>query len=148
MAEPRVLVIEDLRTFRFPATYARTVYEAWPHLVSGHWDEIWFDHDMGLTRDDDTTYPIAQYMEKRAYEGVPIDVDRVFVHTANPYGGDRLMAALRAYNPIRVDANDYLVPGEDPMYWNGQLCKSCGHPDHGGEDFPCSRCGCRGRNRA
>lgn len=114
----RVLVIEDIRTFRFPATYARTLAEAWQELGNGPWDEIWFDHDMGLTSDSDNTYEIAQYMERRAVEGTPIDVKRVVVHTANPYGGDRLMAALsKWYDTIRVAAVDYLAPNSAHNAW-------------------------------
>ena len=114
----RVLVIEDIRTFRFPAVYARTLAEAWVQLVNGPWDEIWFDYDMGLTSDSDNTYEIATFMERRAAEGVPIDVKRVVVHTANPYGGDRLMAALRnGYDVIRVAAIDYLAPNSAHNAW-------------------------------
>ena len=108
---PDVLVIEDIRTFRFPAVYARNMQEAWTLLHSRRWSEIWFDHDMGLTVNDNNTYPLAVHLERLAFEGTPLDVGRIVVHTANPSGGQRLMAALRAYNPVRVVANDYLAEG-------------------------------------
>lgn len=117
---PRVLVIEDLRTFKFPAVYARTLAEAWVQLFSFSWDQVWFDHDMGLTMESDNTYALAVEMERRAQEGAPLPVGEIVVHTANPNGGDRLMAALsKWYNVRRVDANDYLAPGEGHMYWTG-----------------------------
>ena len=113
-----VLVIEDIRTFRFPATYARTRAEAWLLLFSKPWKEVWFDHDMGLSDESDNTYDLAVEMERRAVEGVPLEVGRVYIHTANPYGGDRLMAALsRWYNVKRVEARDYIVPGSVHNEW-------------------------------
>lgn len=116
----RVLVIEDIRTFRFVATYARTVREAWVLLFTQEWDEVWFDYDMGLTRDSDNTYELAVEMERRAHNGIPLDVKRVVVHSANPHGGDRLMAALsRSYDTVRVSANDWIVPGSEELEWIG-----------------------------
>lgn len=118
--EPDVLVIEDIRTFRFPAVYARTMNDAWRLLHSRRWREIWFDHDMSMTVNENNTYAIAVHMEQIAFEGTPLDVDRVVVHTANPAGGQRLMAALRAYKPVRVVANDYLASGSPILVWAGR----------------------------
>lgn len=115
-----VLVIEDIRTFRFPAVYARTLAEAWVLLISRPWREIWLDHDMGRTANDNNTYALAVFMEQRAQEGDPLHVERVYVHTANPSGGDRLMAALSPwYDVTRVSASDYLLPGSEHNEWIG-----------------------------
>ena len=114
-----VLVIEDIRIFRFPCVYARTMGEAWQLLFSKPWREVWFDHDMGLLRFDVNTYPLAVQLEELAHQGIPHPIERVFVHSANPAGAQRLVMALRAYDPIRVDANDYLAAGQPKMTFVG-----------------------------
>lgn len=118
-----VLVIEDIRIFRFPCVYARTMGEAWQLLFSKPWREVWFDYDMGLTRLSVDTYPLAVFLEELAHNGAPHPIERVYVHSANPEGGQRLMMALKAYHPIRVDANDYLADGQPKMTYVGP-----GHP--------------------
>lgn len=117
-----VLVIEDIRTFRFPATYARTRERAWFLLfASGRlrpWKEVWFDYDLGISMDADNSYDLAVEMERRAQEGIPLLAEKVYVHTANPAGGDRLMAALSPwYDVKRVEARDYIVPGSAHNEW-------------------------------
>lgn len=120
MGADNVLVIEDLRTFRFPATYARTIFEAEYLITSQDWTEIWWDFDMGLTRDADNTYKLALALEIKAIEGIFLPVQRMVVHSANPHGGDRLMAALSPwYKTVRVAARDYLAPGSEEMEWIG-----------------------------
>lgn len=117
---PKVLVIEDIRTFRFPATYCRTIYAAWLPLFSEPWDECWWDYDMGLQADSDNTYVLAVNVERRAHEGIILPIKRMVVHSANPYGGDRLMAALSPwYDTVRVSAADYLAPESQHNEWNG-----------------------------
>lgn len=106
---PDVLVIEDERTFRFSCVYARTMGEAWQLLFSQPWREVWWDFDMGKMRNSVNTYPLAKRVEEMAFNGEMLPVERMVVHSQNPPGGDNLMLALRAYDPIRVDANDYLV---------------------------------------
>lgn len=113
-----ILVIEDIRTFRFPATYCRTVWEAWVPLFTESWDEVWFDYDMGLKADSDNTYALAVEIERRAHAGEMLPIGRIVVHSANPYGGDRLMAALSPwYDTVRVAAVDYLLPGSEHNEW-------------------------------
>ena len=119
----RVLVIDDARTFKFPATYARTVYEADILLFRPDgWDEVWWDHDMSLRDDGNTTRVLAAKLENRWAGRADLPrCGRVVVHTANPAGRDWLVAALtRVYGRVEVvDANSWLAPGETPMYYVG-----------------------------
>jgi hypothetical protein len=104
----RVLVIDDLRHFRFPATYARTLWEAESLLLRPDgWDEVWWDHDLGPT----TTRGLAATLERMAVYGVPPRCGRVVVHTSNPAGRDWLTAALvNVYGQAEfVDAADYVA---------------------------------------
>lgn len=115
----RVLVIDDVRVFDIPdadITYARTVEQARVCLEQ-EWDEVWWDHDMGLYQfngtdfarlsnleidrlmEDTTTYPLALEIEEGIVE---IKSQNVFVHSANPDGAMRLMEALSEYEPTRV----------------------------------------------
>jgi hypothetical protein len=115
-----VLVIEDIRTFRFDAVYARTLDEARVLLFSKPWDEVWWDHDMGLTKNAPDTYKLACEVERLAYKGAILPIGLMVVHSANPNGGDSLMAAFKKHYPtVRVVANDYLAEGETPMFWTG-----------------------------
>lgn len=115
-----ILVIEDIRTFRFECTYARTRQEAYDLLLNHEWDEVWWDHDLGLQLDSDTSYPLAVHVERLAHDGHLLPVKRMVVHSANPYGGDRLMAALSPwYDTTRVSARDYLAPGSEVLEWVG-----------------------------
>ena len=45
-----ILVIDDLRTFTFDASYARTSAEGLA-MLNQPWTQIWLDHDLGA---DDT----------------------------------------------------------------------------------------------
>lgn len=58
-------------------------------------DELWLDHDLGLAG---TTLPIANFLEGLACEGHPFPVHKIFIHTANPAGANRLQSGLRDYN--------------------------------------------------
>jgi len=119
----RRLVIDDYRTFGFPnedpmaTTYVRTNDAARIALIDGHWDEVWFDHDMGLplpldaiiqlrtareikaVLKDATTQPLANEMEEHPER---YDIDKIYIHTSNPAGAIRLAMALRNWNPIRI----------------------------------------------
>ena len=46
LAMRSVLVIDDVRRFRFDCAYARTLAQA-RSLLEVPWDEVWFDHDLG-----------------------------------------------------------------------------------------------------
>jgi hypothetical protein len=116
----RVLVIDDVRSFSFPAVYARTVREAEPLLFAHEWDEVWLDHDLGLLSAAPTVMPLVNKMERLAYEGTVLPITTVFVHTANPVGRRNIIAALdRWYTLVSVDANDYLDPRSPSLMFRG-----------------------------
>lgn len=103
-AEPVVLVIDDLRSFTFPARYARTSGEGLAALaVSGPLDELWLDHDLG---GDDTIMPVIDYLAERAFNGDPFPVAKVMVHTSNPSGAATMMRVLRRWEYPVVQAAD------------------------------------------
>lgn len=63
MGKPRILVVDDLRVFdQFvgDVTYYRTTAEALDsRFWYERWDEVWWDHDMGM----DTVRPVVNAME-------------------------------------------------------------------------------------
>ena len=108
---PRILVIDDERTFKFPATYARTLPEALWLLCTREWDEVWLDHDMG-----DPIHEMMQlvnWMEQLILSGDPTDswqphMGTIVIHSSNPVGRERMKAALENwYNVRMVRAEDY-----------------------------------------
>ena len=99
-----VLVIDDLRSFGFDATYARTSADALGVLErDGGWDEVWFDHDLG---GDDTTIPVLDRICELAHAGTPVRIGLCVVHTSNPPGRDTLRRGLSrwGYRERVVDA--------------------------------------------
>lgn len=93
-----ILVIDDQRTFPFPAVYARTSAEGLALLDANAYAEVWLDHDLG-GRDD--IWPVADELIRRALNGAPLPLRQLVVHTANPPAGSRLVAALERYYPVR-----------------------------------------------
>ena len=123
-----ILLIDDLRVFRNPQTEANvhtarnsaaalTILQEHPDL---HWDEIWFDHDLGIVDEKkDTTLPVADYLAERAFFDSPVSVGTVFIHTSNPVGANALTATLQryGYKTVRIQADE--VFNIDPvLYWN------------------------------
>lgn len=118
----RILVIDDLHTlkteyiasiaacYRMPEiTYARNSQKARDILrenTMDHFDEIYFDHDLGLLDGhEDTAYPIVAMFEEVAFHDHPWTA-RLFVHTSNSVAGSRMMKALRDYDVTRINADD------------------------------------------
>lgn len=89
----RILFIDDIRTPQFDAVIARSVKDAMP-LLDEEWDEIWLDHDLG---ENQTIRPLVIEMERRAFEGNPVKVGKVFVHSANPVGHRWIRTGLTRY---------------------------------------------------
>lgn len=110
----RVLVIDDLRTMKFEATYARTLGEGQRLIASGPWDEVWLDHDLGSIRVGDeresqTIRPLVRELELMAHEGKVLPIGKVYVHTMNGLGRAEIVAALsRFYNVRVVDPHPYV----------------------------------------
>ena len=122
-----ILLIDDLRVFRQEPEaelhIARNSAEALAIIRANpdtHWDEIWFDHDLGMVKDkEDTTLPIADYLAERAYFDNPVSVGTIFIHTSNPVGARVLTTTLQryGYKTIRVQPED--VFNIDPaLYWS------------------------------
>ena len=98
-----ILVIDDLRSFPFHATYARTSAQGLVALDAvDRLDELYLDHDLG---GDDTIMLCVDYLMERAYFGNPLPIGRVTVHTSNPPGAETIMRSLSQYYRCRrVDA--------------------------------------------
>lgn len=108
-----IIVIDDLRTFTFPALYFRTSEEAlsWFRENEGKdvdIDELWLDHDLGP---DDDIRRVVRYLEDShldpSLQGWRIN--RVYVHTANPVGASYIKRSLRMYSCYQVDAAHFLL---------------------------------------
>lgn len=108
VTRPDVLVIDDTRTFRFPAAYGRTA-EAGIALLEEHaWREVWLDYDLGHGAD---IGPVVTLLEDRAAAGQPFEVGLICVHTSSPEDGDRMVARLgRWYRVRRTLAHSFLDP--------------------------------------
>jgi hypothetical protein len=99
-----VLVIDDVRRFRFDCAYARTVAQA-VSLLEDPWDEVWFDHDLGL---GETVRPAVVWIEEQIANGVRPEIAQVVIHSSNPTGVRWIYQALRQHYPTRVVSADEL----------------------------------------
>ena len=103
-----VLVVDDQRTFRFPAVYARTVDAGLALLDEREWTEVWLDYDLGHGANIE---PVVHHLEERASRERPLGIGRIYVHTSAPEAGDRMVARLgRWYDVRRVVAHTFLAP--------------------------------------
>jgi hypothetical protein len=100
-----IVLVDDLRSFvdGRAAQVLRTSVDAGAFLErhrDAHLDELWLDHDLG---GDDTIWPVVEVLERTAFEGRPLDVGVVYVHSANPSGARRIAQVLRRWEyPVRV----------------------------------------------
>jgi hypothetical protein len=105
MDQPDVLVIDDQRTFRFPAVYARTASDGLTRLAEREWREVWLDYNLGPGL---TIEPVLHRLEERAARGRPFSIGLIVVHTSGPVEGDAMVAALAPwYRVRRVVAHKY-----------------------------------------
>lgn len=81
--EDAVLVIDDIRTFSFPCTYAKSIKQAKSLLYAQKWREVWLDYDIG---DRGNLKPIMKEIES----GKRPEVTQFIIHTAS-YEGRRMM---------------------------------------------------------
>lgn len=58
-----------------------------------HIDELWLDHDLGYVPSIgiDSIIPVVQYIEQRTADEDPLDIDEIFVHSANPSAVNRIV---------------------------------------------------------
>jgi hypothetical protein len=107
MTTPDILVIDDLRTFAFPAIYARTSREGLALLGERPWRELWLDYDLGHGAD---IKPVVRVLEERAALGHPLEVGLICVHTSEPVQGEAMVAGLgRWYQVRRMVAHSFLA---------------------------------------
>lgn len=107
MDEPDVLVIDDQRTFRFPAAYARTAAEGMSRLVERAWREVWLDYDLGAGQ---TIEPVMRLLDERATAGPPLLIGVIRIHTSGPAEGDAMVDALAPWYRVRREvAHSFLA---------------------------------------
>jgi|SRR5665213_2105682 len=98
----RVLVIDDVKEFAFPAdtevTYARTLDEGFWHLTDGI-DELWLDHDLG---GDDTIRPLALKLAADAFNKIHWSIGLIVICSHNVVGVEWMKSTLSPYYPVIV----------------------------------------------
>ncbi len=82
------LWVDDVRPAPEGWVWAKTLKEALDHYTSQKWDEISFDHDLGL----EDSRELATIIEENAYYGGK--PPKWHVHSANPIGAAWLKSAL------------------------------------------------------
>lgn len=72
--------------------------------------ELWLDHDLG---GEDSIRPVVEYIERNVFNGTPLDIAVVYVHTANPVGADRIVKSnlMQHYVVRRVGLDCFLDRG-------------------------------------
>lgn len=122
-----ILLIDDLRVFRkvdaeAELHVARNSAEALAILQANpdkHWDEVWFDHDLGTVNDAiDTTLPVADHLAERAFFDNPVSIGTAYIHSSNPVGVRALTTTLQryGYKTVRVQA-DEVFNIDQALYW-------------------------------
>lgn len=120
-----ILLIDDLRSFKSsvleelnrnePNTLVRICRSsgaAVEELAKSdiEWDQIWFDHDLGMVDgEDDTTMNVVDYLIFRDRIGEPLPVKSFVIHSANPVGVVNIDRALRSIgaSPVTVNPSDF-----------------------------------------
>lgn len=75
-------------------TLVQTAEEAIEILKQGQVRELSLDHDLGTGRA--TGYEVACFIEEAAVRGTIPVIRRMFVHSANPVGRERMKQALHS----------------------------------------------------
>src|SRR5690349_9245695 len=96
----RIVLVDDLRWFvdGRVAQVARSSaagIEALERHRGQRLDELWLDHDLG---GEDTIWPVVEVLERAAFEERPFDIGVVYIHSANPPGGAKMLQALRRWD--------------------------------------------------
>jgi hypothetical protein len=116
----RVILVDDLRSFLDgrEAEVARTSSSG-VELLARHRtdrvDELWLDHDLG---GDDTIWPVVEILERAAFEGRPLDVGIIVIHSANPAGAAKMVQVLRHWGyrvRAAAGASEVGYLGADPF---------------------------------
>lgn len=103
------LVVDDIRTLNFEATYARNIIDAKYYLKNASWDQVWLDHDMGENNEGDVS-ELVKWMEEAYYteQFLPV-VDKFLIHTSNPVRRQEMADVLRdlGFTVVFVTAENY-----------------------------------------
>lgn len=74
---------------------------------------MFLDHDLGIVESIgiDSINPVIDYLCEQAFNGSPVPVDTIFIHTSNPVGAKQMLASLTryGYNAVKVNASDYFT---------------------------------------
>lgn len=93
-----ILGIDDLRPLPWTTRIARSSGEG-VKLLQEHRDsfidELWLDHDLG---GDDSILPVVTLLEEAAFNGRPLRIGTVYVHSANPIGAETVVRSLTRWN--------------------------------------------------
>src|SRR5574338_63724 len=115
----RVLVIDDQRIFADSPdtewTHETTSQEGIDALVvGGPWDEIWLDHDLGMESYGSGYDLVSELVRSLQADEVSVSEvvtpdGQIWVHSMNPVGADRMVAALAPYFSVaRIDPTPFL----------------------------------------
>lgn len=114
-----VLVIDDLRVFIWPddpevnVVYARTLYEGNCRLHEQAWDEVWFDHDLGVDEDGNEIdiMPLVNQLDEEACLGAPVAIGQVLICTDNGVGRENIRRALERHYPVSPRQDPWRISG-------------------------------------
>lgn len=75
--------------------------------------ELWLDHDLGMIDGKEhDIFTFIDYLEHLHHHSdwLPV-IDKIYVHTANPVGAQRMIKALNhiGYHTTRVDCSHHLI---------------------------------------
>lgn len=108
-----ICLLDDLRNFKETPSEEvlifRTSEEAMKWLESDREpiSQFWFDHDLG---GDDTATRVVTEFSRLAFEGTPVEVEHILVHSANIYANGYVDSLRRyGYKVTRVRAEDYMI---------------------------------------
>lgn len=100
----KILVIDDVKDFDgfngLEITYARTLFDAGLAMSDEIWDEIWFDHDLGI----DDIRPLIKELCWPNGDLFGYPLKRASIISMNPAGADWIYSQLMsAYPDIQID---------------------------------------------
>lgn len=115
-----IVVVDDERTFESNSRviYLRDSTHALAYLARKLMhqqteygeaiSELWLDHDLGYPKDyppgqPDTIGPVINFLDMMAQTQFKIQIDKIFVHSQNSSGSERMMLTLsKHYSVMRV----------------------------------------------
>lgn len=113
-----IILVDDLRNFngnysdRGNILTFRNCYDAIEFLKVNDEpiSELWLDHDLGFYKGKEhDIFTLVDYIEENYYvTGNDFMIDKVYVHTSNPSGGDRVFSTMKKiFNTTRVNPYMY-----------------------------------------